>query len=260
MGGQQLCVQDAVLLQPGDDRHMVLVDAVVGLQLRLADMGVQRHVEGAGQIGAGQQQFRRGRIPGVGSHGGLDERVAVPMLDEAPTEQQGVLERLGVGRGEDEDGLAQQGAHPYLGHLLGDGLFIIEHVGERRDAGADHLGAGDARAQLDELRRDEFALDGHQVAQPDVEAQVVVQATHEGHGDVGVGVDQAGHDDCVGAVDGFRGLIGAGDLVRRADGNDGIAADGHRAVLEHVVLLVHRHDGSAAQQDVYRFSHGSLLS
>jgi hypothetical protein len=221
----------------------------------VSHVGVQRHVEGAGQIGAGQQQLRCGRIPGVGGDGRLDERVAVPVLDEAAAEQEGVFERLGVGRGEDEDRLAQQGAHADLGHLLGDGLFIIEHVGERRDAGADHLGAGDARAQLDELRCDELALDGHQVAQPDVEAQVVVQAAHEGHGDVGVGVNQAGHDDRIGAVDRLGGVVGGSDLVGRANGDDGVAADGHRAVFEHVVLLIHRDDGSAAQQDVYGFGH-----
>ncbi len=130
VGGQEFGVQDAVLLQPGDDRHVVLVDAIVSFQLCLGHVGVQRHVEGAGQIGTGQQQFRRGRIPGVGSHSRLDERVAVPVLDEAAAEQERVFERLGVRRGEDEDRLPQQGAHADLGHLLGDRLFIIEHVGE----------------------------------------------------------------------------------------------------------------------------------
>ena len=70
-----------------------------------------------------------------------------------------------------------------------------------------------------------------------------------------MGVDQAGHDDRVGAVDLFLGPVGAGDLGRWPNGDDGVAADGHRAVFEHVVLLIHRDDGSAAQQDVYGFGH-----
>ncbi len=260
MGGQELGVQDAVLLQPGDNGHVVQTDAVVGLQPGLADMGVQRHVEGAGQVGAGQKQFRRGRIPGVGGHGGLDERVAVPALDEAAAELERVLERFGVGRGKDQNRLAQQAPQADLGHLLGDGLFIIEHVGEAGDTGANHLGTGHARAQLDEVGRDELTLDGHQVAQPHIQAQVVVQAAHEGHGDVGVSVDKAGHDDGVGAVDGLGRLIVARHGVGRADGDDGVAANGDRAVFIHVKALVHGHDGSAVKQDI-NFGHRvSLVS
>ena len=55
VGGQELGIEDAVLLQPGDNRHVILIDAIVGLQPRLADVGVEGHIEGAGQVGAGQQ-------------------------------------------------------------------------------------------------------------------------------------------------------------------------------------------------------------
>ena len=56
---------------------------------------------------------------------------------------------------------------------------------------------------------------------------------------MGVGVDQAGREDRVGAVEPLLRGVAAVDLGARSHVDDVIAADGDRAVLDHAALRVH---------------------
>jgi hypothetical protein len=71
---------------------------------------------------------------------------------------------------------------------------------------------------------------------------------------VGVGVDQAGHEDAPAAVHGLRGGVVGGSV---ADGHQGVAGDGDRAGGVLGVLLIHRQEQSIRQKQVAGLGHGS---
>ena len=74
-------------------------------------MCMQRHIKGNRQIGAGAQQFRRGRIPGVRRDGRLDQVMIQPFFDEAAAADESIFIGGGIRRRENQDRLAQQRAH-----------------------------------------------------------------------------------------------------------------------------------------------------
>ena len=69
-------------------------------------------------------------------------------------------------------------------------------------------------------------------------------APEQGHGDVGMGVDQAGHEDVVSAVDlpvkGTLGTLGA-------HGGDGLPLHNHIGPLQQGVRLVHQQGAAMIQ-------------
>ena len=72
---------------------------------------------------------------------------------------------------------------------------------------------------------------------------------------VGVGVDQARHDDEAGAVDHLVVALAAAHGVGRADVGQAVAIDDHVAGGEHSVLRIHREHGRVAnQQSAHRLS------
>ena len=58
---------------------------------------------------------------------------------------------LRIRGGEFQHRLRADGAHPGLGGGFGDIFFKVIHIGEAGDAAADHLGAGQQRAQADKI-------------------------------------------------------------------------------------------------------------
>ena len=87
---------------------------------------------------------------------------------------------------------------------FGHGFLEVVHVGEARRAGPNHLGAGEPRAERDEVGPHELALDRHHVAhQPHVQAQIVGQSAQQRHRRVGVRIDKPGHHHAPSAVDGL---------------------------------------------------------
>jgi hypothetical protein len=75
--------------------------------------------------------------------------------------------------------------------------------------------------------------------QPAHQRQVVGEAAHQGHGGVGVQVDQSGGDDVLREADGFRRRIEA-CLVRREDVDDASAPDGDAVMFQRGVVRLDR--------------------
>ncbi len=156
---------------------------------------------------------------------------------------EGVLERLRVWGGELEHRLRADRSHSDFGYSLRHRLFEVIHVRKASDAAADHLGAGQQRAQTHEFGRNEFPLDRHHVAQqPDVQPAVVGQAAQQRHGRVGVSVDQARDEGLAATVDDLIRLVGSEDLVGWPDRQDLILLNRHGPVGEYPELVVHGDD------------------
>ena len=88
--------------------------------------------------------------------------------------------------------------------------------------------------------------------QPVLHLHVVGDAAEQRHGGVGVGVDQARHQDGVRAVEVLAGLKLLLDVGALADANDALAANGDRAVVDQVALRVHGDDVAGGVDGVGR--------
>ncbi len=152
------------------------------------------------------------------------------------------------GRGKLQHRLRAERPHAGRGDRFGDRVLEVIHVGEAGDARPDHFGAGQARAEPDEVRTHELALDGHHVShQPDVQPQVVGQPAYERHRRVRVCVDEPRHHDAATAVP----RLGCGVAVSaRPDGYDRGARDGEPAGGVHGEALVHREHERIGQTNV----------
>ncbi len=142
-----------------------------------------------GRAGVGSVRPQHDRYPPAG--------FAVPVAVEGLA----LGQRLLGGRRHPRHAAGQH--RPDAANVDGPGDLVHEkiHIGERRRAAADHLGDGQHRPPVDVvagqavLGRPYFGL------QPVHEGHIVRIAAEQGHGGVGVGVDEAGHHQLVGAVD-----------------------------------------------------------
>ena len=80
VGGQDLALEEAELLQPGDDGHVVGLPPLLHFLFRLGDMDMKRDVELERQIDASAHDGRGAGIGRVRRHRGDDERVILPAL------------------------------------------------------------------------------------------------------------------------------------------------------------------------------------
>ena len=180
-----------------------------------------------------------------------DETMLLPVFDELAAQGQALLVAGCIWRRKLQDRLAQDRTHPHLGRHPGDFFLEVVHIIEGGHAAEQHFGAGQARPHITEVRSHEFALDRHHVTQqPHIQAQIIRQTAQEGHGRVCVGIDQARDDQPIRAVHHgfcFHQLL---DPFGRANGGDVRPSDGDGAVLVHIALAVHRHDGAANQQRI----------
>ncbi len=194
--------EEALLLHPRHDRHAVLAPGRIHFERRLGQVRVERHVELGGELRAGAEDLGRAGVRRVRRDGGDDQLVPAPSRDEITRAIERVLVAEGVGRRKFQHRLRAQRPQSGRRRRFGHRLFEVVHVREAGGPRADHLRAGEPRAERDELRPHELALHRHHVAhQPDVKAQVICQAAQECHRHMGVGVDQTGHEDFAIAID-----------------------------------------------------------
>ena len=86
--------------------------------------------------------------------------------------------------------------------------------------------------------------------EPVVESDVIVQAAKQGHGDVGVAVDESGQDELAFGVDGLRSGVPGFEFATGADSHDRVTLYGHGAIVEDRAAAVHSDDGAAGDQQV----------
>ena len=182
--------------------------------------------------------------------GGVHQNLAVPRAVPLLGEPALVVTVLAGGRAEVRRGpevdppAGEIGADARFQHGLGDVGGVHVHVSDGGHPAGNELGQGQPCAgpdrpavQLGLRGEDPLVEPGVQVAPPAV-------APEQGHGDVGMGVDQAGHEDVVSAVDlpvkGPLGTLGA-------HGGDGLPLHNHIGPLQQGVRLVHQQGAAVIQ-------------
>ena len=137
--------------------------------------------------------------------GGVNQRIALPLLQELL----GIGEHLGfalvVGRGKIDEGFAQHAAHAGGFGFFGHRIFEVIHVGEGSDAAANLFRRRQPRAPADKFFVHVLCFRRENVfVEPVVESDVIVQTAKQSHGHVGVAVDESGQDELAFGVDGLR--------------------------------------------------------
>ncbi|CAM5745145.1 hypothetical protein SAFG77S_12474 [Streptomyces afghaniensis] len=124
-------------------------------------------------------------------------------------------------------------------------------VGEAGDTGADHLGAGEPRPQLDVFLR-EVGLHGpDDVVEPLLCRQVLGEAAQRDHRRVRVTVDQTGQGDLAAGVEALGGGQVRGPGGGRHGLDDPVPYDDRGVLLEPDALLIVVHeDGTCADDEV----------
>ena len=244
-----------MLIIPFRHVHVVQVGAILHLILRFGDVGVQGHIVLFGQIHTGTEQFRGGGVPRMGRNGWLNQLMPVPPFDKAAATRQRIFIGAGIGGGEHEHGLAEQGTETDSGRFLGHRLFKIVHIGKTGHTRANEFGAPQFGSQPHPRLVHKLPFDGHQVAQPHVQPQVVVQATHQSHGQMGVGVDEAGHDNVVWVVVALGGGKTAAQLVGWPHRDNIASAHGHAAIGNQLKFGVHGHNHRGREEGINGFFH-----
>ena len=108
VGRQHARVEQPLFLDPRHDRHAVLAPGLLDLERRFRQVGVQRHVEFAGQLGARPEDFRGAGVGRMRCDRRDDQRVPLPARDEFARARQRVLEARGVRRRKLEHRLAHR--------------------------------------------------------------------------------------------------------------------------------------------------------
>src|SRR5258708_38543285 len=98
----------------------------------------------AGHRGGGAAGFFGAGVNGVGSDGGVNERIALPFFQEffAVGRHFGLV--FVVGHGEIDPGVAKDSEQAGGFGLFGFGVFKVIHVGERVGAAVDHFSEREA--------------------------------------------------------------------------------------------------------------------
>src|SRR5262249_61971696 len=109
---------------------------------------------------------------------------------------------------------AKHTAYAHRVGFLGNDVLVEVHVADGGDTGPRQLGDAEPAAPAHGLRLDETALSRpHVTLEPDVQRQVVGEATKQGHRDVGVAVDEPGDHQVARGVDDGGGDVRARDLL-----------------------------------------------
>ncbi len=169
--------------------------ALAYLILRLVQVHVDRDLQLAG---IGEDLLEAAVAHGIrgvrGQAEGQQRLAAVAVARRQPLAQ--IV--LGVGRiagGELDADHSDRGPHARVQRRARRLLRIEIHVVEAGHSAAQHLGASQQRAVVDELRRNMLAFRRPDVlVEPLHQGQIVGQAAHQGHGRMRVQVDQPGHE------------------------------------------------------------------
>ena len=166
---------------------------------------------------------------------GVDENlpvpIAVPLVKQGPGLHAAGEGVEGVVIGEQGDAPGDVGGQAGLDHLPENGVTVVIHIGHAGDPRGNHLrqpqaGAGGHGPVVQPGLGGENILvePGMQVAAPAI-------APHQGHGQVGVGVDQAGQEHFARPVD---------DPVKVPPGADGSHGGDGGPIHRHIGVLQHR--------------------
>jgi hypothetical protein len=217
---------------------------------RLGQVDEGRHAMALRQLARRHQRRAVERVHRMRRHGRRDERVLPEFLDQRLRPRQSIGRRLGVGRRELDDRLAEHAAQSGRPRFTGDLLFEVIHVGVGRGAGLDHLERSQPRARAHELggygaslRRKDVLL------QPLHERQVIGEAAVHHHRRVRVRVDQAGHDDAAPRLDRLAAAELLGDRLGRVHPDDVGAVDGDPSGRQHPGVVVHGDDGAVGDDE-----------
>ncbi len=243
VGDEDVGVEDPGPLQDLDRRDAVAGEACLGLVAVLRGVDVDRQAVLAGELGGGGEV---GVLDGIGrvrgERGGDPPAGGTAMVEREP---QRLLAAVWTLRG--EEGLAELGPDPGLGHDGGDHVHREVVVGEGRDAAAEHLGAREPGAQLDVLLG-EVRLDRPDVVvEPLVGRHVLGDPAQRDHRRVGVAVDQPGKGHLPAGVDALP-----SPAVCRPGGDrldDAVADDDGRVIQELDRLGLAVHERGAARDD-----------
>ena len=212
-------VEETRVGEIGDRRLAVPGEAFAVLLLRLGDMEVDWSPEGAVRLRqrAAERLVRQvlGVDAEVGGHRVLLLR-AHP-LDVAARIGDAVVEATGDEREPDAaDVSAHAGFQKRDGHLVGK----LVHVGDARRAACEHLDDAPARAGADVLGR-HLRFDGKdRLLEPALKGQSATAPAQQGHGGMGVAVDEPGQDERLRAVAHVHPLSARCGDGPRADGGD----------------------------------------
>ncbi len=185
--------------------------------------------------------------------GRRDQGVILPGFQKFSRAFQGELRRGVVRCREANHGLGEDAAESGVGGFLGDGVFEVVHIDEGRGAGASHFQKREPGAPADEVAVDVVGFGREdEVVQPVLENHVIGDAAKQGHGGVGVGVDESGGEDRVGLIDLAGGVVAGFDLGAGANRDDVVAFDSNGSVLDHGHLVVCGGDVAGAPDQVDR--------
>ena len=243
MGCHRAAIEHAERIEPGHRARAVLLHAIVVLLARFGHVDHQRDRVLVGESATSLQRLGRVRVERVRRHGGRHQRIVSIALDVALGPCQRVFGSLRVGNGKADDRFAKHAAHARLLRGFGDTILEVIHVGEGSGAREHHFEAGQARAPENEIGGDVAGFGGKDVMlKPVLQSEVVGDAAKQGHGRVGVSVDEAGDEDRFGPVEMMdRGVAGI-DVRAGVDGNDVRATNGDCAIFDDAVLRVHGDD------------------
>ncbi len=235
-------------------RGSVFLNAVGKLFAHFRDVDQQRRMIFARHRRRLTQSLLRTCVNGMRSDRGVNQRVALPFLQEFFRVRSHLGHVFVVRDGEIDPGLPKNAAESRSLGLIGFSIFEIIHVGESGGAAADHFGEREAGAPPHIVFGNVPGLGGeNKFAQPIIERDVVFEPAHQDHRDVRMAINEAGDNELAGGVDGLFGRDAfwkrGGDF--RADGDDFITADGKESILEDAAVTIHRDDGRAFDDEVY---------
>jgi hypothetical protein len=173
--------------------------------------------------------------------------IVAPGVDQLAGVVEAFFDGAVVGRGEIVEHLPHH--RPHTGSLGGAGHRIFEqiHVAEAGGSGKNHFGTAEQRAGMHLVRIQQGFGREDVLVEPGHQRQVVGQTPKQGHGGVGVAVDQAGHDDAAVGIDRLF-CSHRSDFGCRTDRRNHLPADRHRPIVNDMAMGIHGQDDAVGDQ------------
>ena len=249
--GHHVRAEQADLVQILHRRHAVVLQAVFPLFFHFRGVNQDGRVIFPRQRRRILQRLLRAGVDRMGRRRGVNQRIALPFLQEFLGVGEHLSFALVVGRGKIDESFAQHAAHAGGFGFFRHGIFEVIHVGESSDAPANLFRRRQARAPADKLLVHVLGFRRENVfVEPVVESHVIVQAAKQSHGDVSVAVDESGQDQLAFGVDGLRSGVPGFEFAAGADGDDRVTFHGDSAVVEDGAGAVHGDDRAAGDEQV----------
>ena len=146
---------------------------------------------------------------------------------------------------------ADAGAHAAVDRGAGGHVGKEIHVVEAGRSPAQHLGHGETAAVVDELLIDPARFRRpDMVVQPVIQRQIIRQPAQQGHGGMGMGVDQTRDQQMPVEVVFDGGRVGQARLIGRQDAEHPSFIDGEAVVLVDTVVRLYRYDPAGMNKGV----------